>query len=339
MMMKPILIASLAMLLTACPDSNKQDQLDAALDGGPPTPDTTGPDAPGPDSEVDTGPDRSLVDFQAPDIGAVTPSKWITIKAGTFTMGSPKTEICREIGSLKETEHKVSLTRSFEISTTEVTQGQFLSLMWYNPSKHSTCGLDCPVEMVNWYEAAAYCNALSASKGLARCYDCKGTGKGVTCSEAPAYAQGKVYDCPGYRLPTDAEWEYAYRAGTTTALHNGALANCLDKDPNADKIAWHGKNSGGKSQPVAKKLPNAWGLYDMAGNVREWCHDWMINDLGPKAATDPWGHATEKYYRINRSGSWWGKPYNLRAAHRFQKPPTYRCHGMGIRCVRTVKTP
>ena len=333
--MNKALLITLAMLLAACPDDNGQDALDAAADSKPPAADTTAADAALPDSSADIGPDQNLVDSRAPDIGAVTPSKWVTIKPGTYTMGSPKTETCREIGSLMETEHKVTLTRSFEISTTEVTQAQFLSLMWFNPSKHTGC-LDCPVEMVNWYEAAAYCNALSAQKGLTQCYACKGTGKDVTCAEAAAFSAGKVYDCPGYRLPTDAEWEYAYRAGTTTSLYNGDLAKCSEKDPNADKIAWHGKICS-ESQPGGKKLPNAWGLYDMAGNVREWCHDWMINDLGAAAAADPWGHATEKYYRINRGGSWWGMPYNLRAAHRFNKPPTYRCHGIGIRCARTIK--
>ena len=334
--MKLILACSMIMLLTACPDNGNEDPLDASVDGPAgdaaaldTTPDTT------PDSGADLGPDQSLVDFHAPDIGTVTQSTWVSISPGTFTMGSPKTDPCREIEGLKETEHLVTLTRSFEIPTTEVTQGRFQALMWYNPSKHQACGKDCPVEMVNWHEAAAYCNALSVQKSLSTCYTCKGSGKSVTCAEATAYSKGKVYDCPGYRLPTDAEWEYAYRAKTTTLLYNGTITQCKEKDPNADKIAWHGKNSGGKSHPVAKLAPNAWGLYDMPGNVREWSHDWLINDLGTKAVTDPWGQDTEFYYRTIRGGSWFGKTLNLRAAHRFNKPPTYRCHGIGFRCVRT----
>ena len=334
--MKLILACSMIMLLTACPDNGNEDPLDASVDGPAgdaaaldTTPDTT------PDSGADLGPDQSLVDFHAPDIGTVTQSTWVSISPGTFTMGSPKTDPCREIEGLKETEHLVTLTRSFEIPTTEVTQGQFKALMWYNPSKHQACGKDCPVEMVNWHEAAAYCNALSVQKSLSTCYTCKGSGKSVTCAEATAYSKGKVYDCPGYRLPTDAEWEYAYRAKTTTLLYNGTITQCKEKDPNADKIGWHGKNSGGKSHPVAKLAPNAWGLYDMPGNVREWSHDWLINDLGTKAVTDPWGQDTEFYYRTIRGGSWFGKTLNLRAAHRFNKPPTYRCHGIGFRCVRT----
>ncbi len=331
--MKLILMATVFMFLAACPDSDNGQ--DASADAAPPseagTPDAT------PDSGADVGPDQSLVDFHAPDIGAVTQHKWVTITPGTFTMGSPKTEACREIEGLKETEHQVTQTHKYEISTTEVTQGQFHALMWYNPSKHQACGKDCPVEMINWYEAAAYCNALSLKKGLTRCYDCKGSGKTVTCKEAAAYTKAKVYDCPGYRLPTDAEFEYAHRAKTTTAMYNGAITKCLDNDPNADKIGWHKKNANGKSQPVAKLAPNPWGLYDMPGNVREWCHDWMINELGTKAVTDPWGQDTEFFYRIIRSGSWWGKTHNMRAAHRFNKPPIYRCHGIGLRCVRTVK--
>ena len=329
--MKLVLIVALPLLLAACPD-DPQDVVDATLPADAALEVAT-PDA----APADAGPDQHVGDFHAPDLGAVTAHKWVTIKPGSYTMGSPKTEPCREMEGLKETEHKVTLTRSFEISTTEVTQAQFHARMWYNPSKHVACGKDCPVEMVSWNEAAAYCNTLSVEKGVSRCYACKGSGKGVTCKEATAYTKGKVYDCPGYRLPTDAEFEYAHRAGTTTALYNGPIVKCLDMDVNADKIGWH-RYITTKPKPVAKKLPNPWGLYDMPGNVKEWCHDWMINELGTKAQTDPWGQDEEFFFRIVRSGSWYGKTHAMRSAHRFNKPPTYRCQGIGLRCVRTVKT-
>lgn len=150
---------------------------------------------------------------------------------------------------------------------------------------------DCPVEYVNWNEAATYCNALSSQKGLDQCYTCTGSGPSVTCSEATAYSGIKIFDCPGYRLPTDAEWEYAYRAGSTTAFYpsdgnSGTITDC-DNDPNADKIGWYRYNSavtyagcenlsssGGDPcsgpHPVGQKAPNAWGLYDMGGNVYEY---------------------------------------------------------------------
>jgi len=281
-------------------------------------------------------PDLTLVDGQQPDLGAVTPHQWITLQPGTFTMGSPKNEMCREPDTARETQHVVTLTHAFELSVTEVTQGQFHSLMWYNPSKFPLCGEACPVEQVSWNEAAAYCNVLSVSKGLTPCYSCKGSGPKITCAESAAHDGAKIFTCPGYRLPTEAEWEWAYRAGTTTPYYNGKNVSCLDSDAAADKIGWYKKNSGGKSHVVAQKAPNSRGLYDMPGSVWEWCHDWFQIDLGSKAAIDPWG-STQHNYRLIRGGSWFGFARNLRAARRLQKSTTYTCHGIGFRLARTVK--
>ena len=328
------LVGSLLLVVAACACSDDS----SAADSGAPPPDISldvaTPDGPIADSAAvkDTGPDVPVL---APDLGTVPALEWVTIKPGTFKMGTPLNEACREPESTKETLHQVTLTRRFQISKYEVTQAQFAALLWYNPAKNKACGLDCPVEKISWHEAAAFVNALSLKAGLEVCYACTGKAPKVTCKPGPGFEGAKIYTCLGYRLPTEAEWEYAYRAGTTSSLYNGELTKCMVKDPVADKAGWYKDNSGGVSHPVGKMAANPWGLYDMAGGVWEWCNDWWKIDLGGAAATDP-GGGTEEYYRIVRGGSWYGFSYNLRGGQRFQKQPTYTCHGIGVRPVRTL---
>ena len=278
---------------------------------------------------------------------------WVTIPAGTFMMGSPKTDVCRY--SDEPEQISVALSNGVEMQSTEVTQDQFYSVMGYNPSLFSSCGGTCPVERVSWHEAVAYCNALSARKGLPRCYvdnatngPCAGDsscGPGEVCSNnrcikyvvALEYSGSKIYTCKGFRLPTEAEWEYACRAGTTTAFYSGAndQSPCFScsSNPNADSIAWYCYNSGHTTHPVAGKTANAWGLYDMAGNVWEWCHDLYQSDLGSSAQTDPVG--TGSSARVLRGGSWYDFPDYLRAAIRYNFTPTFRLNSFGFRCSRT----
>ncbi|MHC4815801.1 MAG: formylglycine-generating enzyme family protein [Planctomycetota bacterium] len=279
-------------------------------------------------------PDTTPQDMLAPD-GPQPPGNWVVVPAGSFTMGSPTGEGCR---ADDDTQHPVTLTHPFAIQTTEVTQEQYAPMMGDNPSQNNICPGNCPVDAVSWHMAAAYCNALSVNEGLAQCYACNGTGKSSDCSVSPIYAGSQIYACPGYRLPTEAEWEYAYRAGTSTAYYNGdndgAACQCSPLDVNADAIAWYCAHPG-ISQPVAQKQPNAWGLFDMAGNVWEWCHDHRWKYGGTGAVTDPVGNDSGTH-RIVRGGSWAGEASYLRAAHRLALEPHMGGGTNGFRCVRSL---
>jgi formylglycine-generating enzyme required for sulfatase activity len=275
-------------------------------------------------------------DHRARGDGGSPIGEWVTFEAGSFQMGSPAGERCREpLASGKETRHRVYLTRAFEIMVTEVTQGQFLALMGYNPATFFTCGAGCPVETVNWHQAAAYCNALSDKKGLRRCYSCEGSGLAVTCVTAPSYAGKRLHGCPGYRLPTEAEWELAYRGGTRTAFHNGGIKNCTGPDTRASAIGWYNINSGIRTHPVAWLDANHRGLFDMAGNVHEWCHDWFRNDLGSTEVQDPSGPASGTS-RVTRGGGVASDPQSLRAAFRWDQAPFKRLINVGFRVVRSL---
>jgi len=317
------LYTTLVVGFAACSDAGS-----AGAEFGPVPPDTaTGT------TSLDTG----IPEASSPGKGGPVPGPWVTIPAGTFTMGSPKNELCRETD---EEQHQVTLTHRFEIQSTEVTQGEFQALMGYNPSwfgpngMGDSCGKNCPVEGTNWHQAVAYCNALSLQKGHAQCFTCTGSKEKVRCAETENFEGGKIYTCPGYRLPTEAEWEYAYRAGTQTALYNGPILLCKYNDPNADKIGWFTHNSGGKTHPVAQKQANAWHLYDMAGNVFEWCHDWYYDLIGSSSVIDPWG-SSYKDTRVVRGGAWVYSADPMRAASRGGLRPTTPYKDIGFRCVRT----
>lgn len=236
------------------------------------------------------------------------PQGFVYIAPGTFTMGSA----IEEVGRFEdETPHEVTLTRGFFLQATEVTQAEWQALMEDNPSASETCGPSCPVEMVSWLDAALYANAFSRAQGLPECYD--SAGNTLTVS---------IYGCEGYRLPTEAEWEYAARAGTTSNDHS-----------TLETVAWYFGNSETRTHPVAERAPNAWGLYDTLGNVWEWTHDWY----GPYGETgaSPEGPA-QGASRVFRGGSFYDSERLVRVATRFSESPDHRSDDTGFRLARSV---
>ncbi|MEC8555072.1 MAG: formylglycine-generating enzyme family protein [Planctomycetota bacterium] len=214
------------------------------------------------------------------------------IPPGTFTMGPDNSDR----GAREKPAHQVTLSQPFMLGVYEVTQEQYERVMGVNPSEFK--GPQNPVEKVSWEDAVEFCQKLSALP-----------------EERSA---GRVY-----RLPTEAEWEYACRAGTTTDYSFGDDAVSLDK------YAWYGKNSGRETHPVGQKQPNAWGLYDMHGNVFEWCAD-GYGDYPSDAVTDPTG-AKSGSSRVLRGGSWGRAAEVCRSAYRYRLHPSYRFNFYGFR--------
>jgi formylglycine-generating enzyme required for sulfatase activity len=255
----------------------------------------------------------------------IAPGEWVALEAGSFVMGAEPSESC--FTSDNQDRHQVTLTHRFEIGATEVTQADSLAMLGRNTASFQACGEACPLELVRWHDAAAYCNALSDYAELPRCYACSDE------SDRTCAPSGNPYDCVGYRLPTEAEWEYAYRAGTSSALYNGDIESCGSFDAGLDAIGWFLYNGAGTTHPVATKAPNAWGLHDMAGNVWEWTHDGYASSLSD--ATDPVIESGDGL-RVMRGGSYNCVPGELRAAHRSGLPEGITGQNVGLRCARTL---
>jgi formylglycine-generating enzyme required for sulfatase activity len=242
------------------------------------------------------------------------PTNMVFIPPGTFRMGSPTNEVDRFYWEGPQT--AVTISRGFWMGKYEVTQGEYLSVMGSNPSWFSTnngCadGQSRPVETVSWWDdATAYCDALTERERLA----------------------GRIGTNCVYRLPTEAEWEYACRGWTSTRFSYG-------DDPgytNLTDYAWYSDNSGGETHAVGQKLPNPWGLYDMHGNVWEWCQDVWSENLPGGIALDPQGPATGSY-RVIRGGAWSysaGYARFCRSASRYDwNLPDYGYDDIGFRVV------
>jgi formylglycine-generating enzyme required for sulfatase activity len=245
---------------------------------------------------------------------------FIVIPSGAFMMGSPESELGREAD---ETQFHVVIGKKFMIGKNEVTQSQWSETMGTNPSHFKDCGQNCPVENVSWNDVQEFIGRYNEKHG------------------------------GGYRLPTEAEWEYAARAGAATAFHTGDITQeSCGSDPALDRAGWHCGNSAADYpgcdmlsdkgqlqcsgvQPVGGKEPNAWGLYDTHGNVYEWTSSW----LGPYPSgesTDPAGPETGRF-RVVRGGSWDRPAKYCRAADRRGVRADIRDKSIGFRLARDIK--
>lgn len=247
--------------------------------------------------------------------------RFVLIPNGTFLMGSPSAEKGRQ---WNEKQHRVVISKSFYMGETEVTQGQWEKLVGFNPSSFSTLGKTVPVDTVSWNECMEFIRVLN---------EWEKTDK--------------------YRLPTEAEWEYACRAGSTSAFANGAITtfSCNEAEPAIVDMAWYCYNSGlanpagdFKPHPVKTKKPNIWGLYDMHGNVQEWVLDsckwrnlWrarvgVVTDTYKNNIVDPLSNKGE--HKIIRGGGWYQTSKYQRSAYRSYYKPGVKRNSLGFRIVR-----
>ena len=283
---------------------------------------------------------------------APAPAGWLRIEPGTFTMGTPLAERPRDSD---EAPVEVQIERPFLLQRGELTQARWQQLMGDNPSTFKGCGGECPVEEVSFWDALALANAASDADGLPRCYTLTGcteplAGGGRRCVKATF----KGIACTGYRLPTEAEWEYAARAGTTTATYAGPLRiRARRHAPGLDAIAWHGGHNGvsyagagdcshweGRAHkivgcgthPTGRLQPNAWGAHDMIGNVWEWV--WSASD--PRQGAYGRASSTTGDRQASRGGGWYNDVRDCRAANRFVLHADTHYFNVGLRLARTL---
>ncbi len=279
-----------------------------------------GTDAQVEDAAMDTGTsvqDAGFVD--AGDAGPIMPPGFVRIAAGRAWLGSEFPESGRDFD---EDRHEVVLTRDYWLAETEVTQGQWSAVMGTQPWTHPDCPT-CPVDTVSWEDAVAYLNALSVQQGLQTCYS------------QPAGWTFEGPNCAGYRLPTEAEWEFGARAGTVTAFFGGDIRHtgCVLEDAVLSAGGWYCANSQERLHASAMKPANPWGLYDVHGSVWEWVHD-DRRDYESATSTDPVGP-----FGVQgglRGGSFESRSEYCRSAQRNTAAIDQRYRDVGFRAARTA---
>ncbi|MCL2117032.1 MAG: SUMF1/EgtB/PvdO family nonheme iron enzyme [Planctomycetaceae bacterium] len=248
------------------------------------------------------------------------------IPSGKFYMGSHDSD--EYMRNNEHPQHRVSVTRPLYIGIHQVTQKQFSELMEYHPST-SAINETNPVDSVSWFSAVEFCNALSESEGLPPYYTIDNIKRRT--NRSIEYADVSLLEGNGFRLPTEAEWEYACRAGSITPWCFGDLV--LE----VGRYAWYYDNAQSETHPVGEKKPNAWGLYDMHGNVMEWCNDWY-NDFYYQQdipEEDPPG-PSDGLSRVLRGGAWQFGAEATRSAYRNSANPDATSNVIGFRVVRNA---
>lgn len=240
----------------------------------------------------------------------------ILVEGGAYLQGSAEAPY-----AFSERVHQ-STVSTFLIASTETTQALWKEVMSTNPSKFK--GDERPVETVSWLDAVKFCNALSEKEGLQPAYTIEGSKVRL------------VRDSVGYRLPTEAEWEYAARGGRFAAISTEPLKKApYAGGPVASEVAWFDQNSGKTTQPVAKKSPNELGLYDMSGNVWEWCWD-QYGQYPTGAVNDYAGLDPGNGVRVLRGGAWFTPQNLLRVTYRYWNAPTFKVNSVGFRVARNA---
>ncbi|MCF7912546.1 MAG: formylglycine-generating enzyme family protein [Candidatus Cloacimonetes bacterium] len=235
----------------------------------------------------------------------------VFVEGGSFQMGSNDGE------DDEKPVHQVTVN-NFYIGKYEVTQGLYVAIMGTNPSHFNRAGREAPVETVSWNDAVNFCNKLSEMDGLEKCYS--GSGNSVKCD----------FNANGYRLPTEAEWEYAARGGNSSNGYTYSGSNDLNL------VGWYG-NSNSMTHNVGEKKPNELGIYDMSGNVWEWCWDWYDADYYITFPDDnPKGPGSGSN-RVLRGGSWYIIASYCRVANRYDYSPSNTPNYLGFRLVRSSK--
>jgi len=266
-------------------------------------------------------------------INGSTPSGFVYVQGGTFTMGDHFSE------SDSEDElplHSVTLS-DYHIGATEVTQKEWTDIMGSNPASGYGLGDTYPVYYVSWYEIIKYCNLRSIAEGLTPVYTISSStdpavwGTVPTSTNTTWNAAICNWSANGYRLPSEAEWEYASRGGIHNA-DNLRYSGC-NLETDLTNYAWYSANSGSSTHPVGTKLPNQLGLYDMSGNLCEWCWDWY-GSYTSDSVTNPYGTTTGSY-RVGRGGVWYAIALHCRVVDRFYSFPYYSNFPLGFRLSRT----
>lgn len=240
----------------------------------------------------------------------------ILVVGGTYLRGSAEQPY-----AASERVHETTVS-DYYLACTEISQAQYKAVMGANPSK--IAGADKPVDSVSWLDAVSYCNKRSEREGFDSAYQIKGS--------------SVIWDSSknGYRLPTEAEWEYAARGGVSGAIGEVPLKKApFAGSFNADDVAWYDRNSGKTTKAVATKKANELGFYDMSGNVWEWCWDWF-GEYPKGAVINPTGSEKASGQRVLRGGAWFTPSPLLRTTYRYWSAPSFKANTVGFRVARNA---